>query len=85
MMAMQFSTEDATSGMALVYKRANVTDKEYTLYLNGLHTATKYELYDIDNPEKVYTMEGIELMNYGLNLPLPEGEKAMIIMFEAEK
>ena len=29
-------------------------------------------------------MEGIELMNYGLTLPLPEGEKAMIIMFEAE-
>ena len=85
MMAMQFSTEDASSGMALIYKRANVKDTEYTLYLNGLHTATKYKLYDIDNPDKVYTMEGIELMNYGLTLPLPEGEKAMIIMFEAEK
>ena len=85
MLAMQYSTDDASSGMALIYKRANVKDTEYTLYLNGLHTATKYKLYDIDNPEKVYTMEGIELMNYGLNLPLPEGEKAMIIMFEAEK
>ncbi len=84
MLAMQFSTEDATSGMALIYKRANVTDTEYTLYLNGLKTATTYKLYDIDNPEKIYTMEGIELMNYGLTLPLPEGEKAMIIMFEAE-
>lgn len=85
MLAMQFSTEDATSGMALIYKRANVTDTEYTLKLNGLKTATEYKLYDIDNPEKVYTMEGIELMNYGLTLPLPEGEKAMIIMFEAAK
>ncbi|MBE6749029.1 MAG: alpha-galactosidase [Ruminococcaceae bacterium] len=85
MLAMQFSTDDASSGMALIYKRSEVTDTEYTLYLNGLHTATKYKLYDIDNPEKVYTMEGIELMNYGLTLPLPEGEKAMIIMFEAEK
>ena len=85
MLAMQFSTEDASSGMALVYKRSEVTDTGYTLYLNGLKTATKYKLYDIDNPEKVYTMEGIELMNYGLTLPLPEGEKAMIIMFEAEK
>ncbi len=84
MMAMQYSTEDATSGMVLIYKRANVTDTEYTLYLNGLHTATNYKLYDIDNPEKVYTMEGIKLMNYGLTLPLPEGEKAIIIMFEAE-
>ncbi len=85
MLAMQFSTEDASNGMALIYKRANVKDTEYTLYLNGLHTATKYNVYDFDNPEKVYTMEGIELMNYGLTLPLPEGEKAMIIMFEAEK
>ena len=85
MLAMQYSTDDASSGMALIYKRANVKDTEYTLYLNGLHTATKYKLYDIDNPEKVYTMEGIELMNYGLTLPLPEGEKAMIIMFEKTK
>lgn len=85
MLAMQFSTEDASSGMALIYKRANVTDTEYTLFLNGLYTAKEYKLYDIDNPEKVYTMEGIELMNYGLTLPLPEGEKAMIIMFEEVK
>ncbi len=85
MLAMQFSTEDASSGMALIYKRANVTDTEYTLFLNGLKTATEYKLYDIDNPDKVYTMEGIELMNYGLTLPLPEGEKAMIIMFEKTK
>ena len=84
-MAMQFSSEDATSGMALIYKRADVTDTEYTLFLNGLHTATKYEIYDYDNSEKVYTMEGIELMKYGLTLPLPEGEKAMIIMFKEAK
>ena len=84
MLAMQFSTEDASSGMALIYKRADVKDTEYTLFLNGLKTATEYKLYDIDNPEKVYTMEGIELINYGLTLPLPEGEKAMIIMFSAE-
>lgn len=85
MLAMQFSTEDARSGMALIYKRADVKDTEYTLFLNGLYTAKEYKLYDIDNPEKVYTMEGIELMNYGLTLPLPEGEKAMIIMFSEVK
>jgi hypothetical protein len=82
---MQFSTEDASSGMALIYKRAEVTNTEYTLFLNGLNTATEYELYDIDNPDKVYTMKGVELMNYGLTLPLPEGEKAMIIMFSEVK
>ena len=83
-LAMQYSKEDATSGMALIYKRSEVKDIEYTLYLNGLHTATKYKLYDYDNPEKVYLVEGIELMKYGLTLPLPEGEKAMIIMFSVE-
>ena len=84
MLAMQFSTEDASSGMALIYKRAEVTNTEYTLFLNGLNTSAEYELYDIDNPDKVYTMKGVELMNYGLTLPLPEGEKAIIIMFTAK-
>ena len=84
MMAMQFSTEDASSGMALIYKRANVNDTEYTLKLNGLYSDKEYKIYDIDNPEKVYTMKGAELMNAGLTLPLPEGEKAMIIMFTVE-
>ncbi len=84
MHAMQFSTEDATSGMALVYKRANVNDAEYTLKLNGLEADRTYKLYDFDNPEKVYTMKGSELMNDGFVLPLPEGEKAIIIMFAAE-
>ena len=84
MHAMQFSTEDATSGMALVYKRANVNDTEYTLKLNGLEENATYKLYDIDAPEKIQTMKGSELMDDGLVLPLPEGEKAIIIMFAAE-
>lgn len=81
--AMEFISRDAKEGVALIYKRANVKDTEYTLILNGLHTATDYKLYDIDNPEKVYTMSGIDLMQNGLTIPLPEGQKAIIIMFEA--
>lgn len=84
MHAMEFITEDALSGTALIYKRANVKDTEYTVKLNGLKTATTYKIYDIDNPEKVYTMEGIDLMNEGLTIPLPEGQKAIILMFNAE-
>ena len=84
MHAMEFITEDATEGTALVYKRANVTDSEYTVKLNGLKTATDYKIYDIDNPDKVYTMKGIDLMKDGLTIPLPEGQKAIILMFEAE-
>ena len=85
MHAMEFITEDATEGTVLIYKRANVKDTEYTVKLNGLKTATDYKIYDIDNPEKVYTMSGIDLMQEGLTIPLPEeGQKAIILMFEAE-
>ena len=84
MHSMEFITEDATKGTALIYKRSEVTDTEYTLKLNGLKTATTYKLYDIDNPEKVYTMDGADLMNNGITLPLPEGQKAIIIMFSAQ-
>ena len=84
MHAMQFSSEDALSGMALVYKRAEVTDSEYTVKLNGLMTDKTYTVYDIDSPEKVYTLSGEELMSKGLPLKLPDGEKAIILMFNAK-
>ncbi|MBQ7115850.1 MAG: alpha-galactosidase [Clostridia bacterium] len=85
MHAMEFISRDATEGTVLIYKRANVKDTEYTINFNGLKTATDYKIYDIDNPEKVYTMSGIDLMQEGLTIPLPEeGQKAIILMFEAK-
>ncbi len=83
MHAMQFSTDDALAGTALIYKRANVNDTEYTVKLNGLIASKNYEIYDIDNPEKIYKMTGEELMNDGLTIDLPEGPKAIILMFNA--
>ena len=84
MHAMEFITEDATAGTALIYKRANVTETEYTVKLNGLITSETYEIYDIDNPKQVHKLSGEELMNKGLTLPLPEGQKAIILMFSAK-
>lgn len=84
MHAMQFSTEDALSGTALIYKRAEVKDTEYTVKLNGLIASKTYKIYDIDNPETVHTLTGEELMTNGLTLPLPEGQKAIILMFSAQ-
>ena len=84
MLAMQFSTEDALTGTALIYKRSKVTDTEYTVKLNGLISEKTYSVYDIDYPEKVYTLTGKELMNDGITLNLPEGEKAIILMFSAQ-
>ncbi len=84
MHAMQFSTEDALSGTALIYKRANVRDTEYTVKLNGLIAEKTYKVYDIDNSEKIYTLSGEELMNNGITLDLPDGQKAIILMFSAK-
>ncbi len=84
MHAMEFITEDALSGTALIYKRANVKDTEYTVKLNGLIPSKTYKIYDVDKPDTIHTLTGEELMNDGLNLPLPEGQKAIILMFSAE-
>ena len=35
-------------------------------------------------PEKIYTMTGEKLMNEGLTISLPDGEKAIILMFNAK-
>ncbi len=83
MHAMQYSSEDALSGTALVYKRANVNDTEYTVKLNGLVSSRTYNVYDIDYPETIYTLTGEELMNEGITLTLPDGEKAIILMYNS--
>lgn len=82
-LAMQFSAENALSGTALIYKREKVNDTEYTVKLNGLVASKTYKVYDVDKPEKVHTLTGEKLMNEGITLKLPEGQKAIILMFNA--
>ena len=84
MLSMQFSTEDALSGTVLIYKRENVTDTKYNVKLNGLIPEKTYNVTDIDNPDKVTSLTGEQLMQEGITLPLPEGRKAIILMFEAK-
>lgn len=84
MHAMQFSTDDALAGTAFIYKRADVKDTEYTVKLNGLIEKETYKVYDIDNPEKIYSLSGKELMENGIKLDLPDGPKAIILMFNAK-
>lgn len=84
MLAMQYSDYSAQNGMALVYKRADVVENEYTVRLNGLDPDTVYTVYDYDKPEAVSEMTGNELMSDGIRLTLPEGEKAFVIMFSAK-
>ncbi len=84
MHAMQYSTDDGLSGTALIYKRPDVNDSEYTVKFNGLVPSQTYNVYDIDNPETVHTMTGEELINQGLTISLPDGEKAIILMYNAQ-
>ncbi|MBQ2848368.1 MAG: alpha-galactosidase [Clostridia bacterium] len=84
MHAMQYSSEDGLSGTAFVYKRAEVSADEYTVRFNGLIPAQTYNVCDIDLPETVYSLTGEELMNEGLTIDLPEGEKAIILMYNAQ-
>jgi hypothetical protein len=84
MHAMQFSTDDAKEGTVLVYKRADVSDKEYTVKLNGLIPDATYVVHDVDEVEKEYTLTGSQLMNDGFKIDLPDGEKAIILMFKVK-
>lgn len=84
MHAMQYSSDDGLSGTAFIYKRADVTKNEYKVKLNGLVMSETYSVYDIDSPEKIYTLTGEELMNNGLTISLPDGEKAIFLMYSAQ-
>ena len=84
MHAMQYSSDDGLSGTAFIYKRADVSKNEYTVKLNGLVRSETYNIYDIDSPEKIYTLTGEELMNNGLTISLPDGEKAIFLMYSAQ-
>lgn len=84
MHAMQYTSEDGTEGMALIYKRADVNDKSYTFTLNGLVADKNYTVYNYDIPGDITLVSGQELMDEGFTVELPEGEKAIIIMFSAE-
>ncbi len=84
MHAMQYSSDDGSEGVVLIYKRAHVNKTEYTARLNGLVSSETYNVYDIDNPETVYSLSGEELMNEGITVSLPDGEKAMFLMYASE-
>ena len=84
MHAMQYTTDDGLAGTALIYKRPEVTKTEYTVKLNGLVPEKTYNIYDIDTPETVHTVTGEELMNEGLTISLPDGEKAIFLMYNAQ-
>ncbi len=83
-LAMQFDSEAGKEGTALIYKRENVKDDEYIVKFNGLSDEVIYNVYDIDNPDEIKTLSGKQLMNDGVAIDLPDGEKAIILMYKAK-
>ena len=81
-LAMQFD-ENANEGMALIYKRENVKDNEYTLRLNGLDSDKTYEIYDYDKPDAKQIFTGRQLMTDGVKITINETPKAVIILYKA--
>ena len=79
-LAMQFG--DDTAGEALIYKRRDCKDDSFVFMPNGLSDNKMYDLYDIDDPDNVYSALGSDLMKNGMRFDLPEGEKAVIIMYK---
>ncbi len=80
-LAMQFDKE-AKEGMALIYKRENVSDETYTLNLNGLDREATYRVYNYDSPETKYILTGEELMSKGMEITIEETPKAVIMLYE---
>lgn len=80
-LAMQYSQPDGVYGEALIYKRTDVKDDSFTLKLNGLEPDKNYNIYDYDSPAEVSVINGKELMETGYEVALPDGEKAVIVMY----
>ncbi|MBQ7962045.1 MAG: alpha-galactosidase [Clostridia bacterium] len=79
MLSMQYMSDDGAEGTVLVYKRADVRKSEYTVTLNGLYPDAEYEISDFDGIIETKKYKGSELMSDGLTIPLPDGEKAIIL------
>ena len=78
-LAMQFGNDE--KGEALIYKRADVEESSFIFKPCGLSSDVMYELYDIDDADSKYEALGRDLMQNGMEFELPEGEKALIIMY----
>ena len=79
LLAMQFG--DSADGSVLVYGREETEAGEVTIKLSGLDEDKTYTVYDYDQPEKVTSMTGKELMTNGYALDLPDGKSAKIINY----
>jgi hypothetical protein len=77
-------SEDGSDGVIFIYKRAEVNKSEYSVVLNGLSPDAQYEISDVDGIIEAKKCTGSELMSEGLTMPLPDGEKAIILNIDKQ-
>ncbi|MBQ6020807.1 MAG: alpha-galactosidase [Clostridia bacterium] len=78
-LAMQYG--DGDSGAALIYKREKVASDICHITLNGLDPAREYEVFDDDCHENVTVKTGEALMTGGIDLPITETPKAVVLIY----
>ncbi len=79
-LAYQFG--DETSGFAVIYKRAEVKDREFGLKLSGLSSDKEYDVYNYDTPQTVESFTAGSLMANGIAVTLPDEESALIFRYK---
>ena len=80
-LAMQYGSYDGSKGMALIYKRADVTDDSFTVKFNGLNAEKLYNVRDYDSPAEARLLTGSSLMNEGFKVTIDQAPEAVIIMY----
>ncbi len=79
MHSMEYMSNDGLTGVVFIYKRPEVNKSQYTVMLNGLIPDAVYEISDVDGVIATKEYTGNELMTEGITIPLPQGEKAIIL------
>ena len=84
-LAMQYSSFDANEGFAVVYKREMITDNSTVLKLNGLEENVTYVVKDFLSDSVLTEVTGLQLMENGVSVNLPENPDAAVITFAVKK
>ncbi len=79
---LSFSFGNEDKGFAVIYKRENNTETEFTVRLSSLDTNADYEVTDFDNPGETIIKPGKELMNRGVKTFINTGRRAAVYTYK---
>ena len=83
-LAMEFASEDGTSGFTVSFRRADCESDTLDLVFSGLIPEKTYKMHDYYAPDIEFSKTGEELMTTGLKHTFTGCPDVIIIVFEAE-